>query len=168
MRRVHVLGAAVLLAVLVPLAGPAAAAAPVGPQPPQVRLTQVSLSCTGDTLHGLVTVDSEVPLDVTAVLRVQDAQGRHAATDRTDTFAVAAGGARYSFALDAGGLPPTADSYRVELSALGTVRGTGVVRVSRCAPPAVVPEVPAALLVPLSLGLTSALVLAVHRRRARA
>ena len=168
MRAVHAVTAALLLAVLVLLTPAAAAAAPVGPQAPQIEMTKIRLSCTGDTVHTSVTVETNVAVDVTAVLLMRDASGRHTATDRSTVLPVKVGVARYTADVDAGGLPATVHSYRVDLYALGQLRGSGVIQVARCAPPAVVPEVPAAALVPLSLAATSALVLRAHRRRERA
>lgn len=154
----------VLSVVLSWVAGPAADAA-TGPSATAVEISQARISCAGDTVSGTVRVQAAADVEVLAVLHVQYTSGAWQRTERSTTFSSPAGSREYSFSLDTLGLPSTVTDYRVHLSA-----GTGEMTshaspVRRCAPAAVVPEVPAAVLVPLSLALSGSVVLMVRRRR---
>lgn len=141
------------------------AAAATGPSTTAVEISQVRITCAGDTVSGTVRVQAASPVHVLAVLHVQYTSGAWQRTERSTTFAAPAGSREYAFSLDTLGLPSSVTDYRVHLSA-GTGEATShAAPVRRCAPAAVVPEVPAAVLVPLSLALSGSLVLVVRRRR---
>lgn len=160
-RRATALAAGVLLVTLV--GAPAASAA--GPSGVRADVTNVRIACTGDTVSGTANVVTAEAVDVVAVLSAQHSARTFERTDRYVTFRAVPGTTRYAFDINAAGLPLTVRDYKVDVWA-GTGTGTSnAAPVHLCAPAAVVPEVPAAVLVPASLATTGLLVVAAHRRR---
>jgi hypothetical protein len=154
-----------VLAAGVLLAGPAAAAAPVGPSSASADINNVRIACTGDTVSGTVKVTTAESISVLAVLFAQYDSRTFVRTDRFVMFEARPGTTNYVFTLNTAGLPLTASDYKVHLSAGTSTATSNAVPTRLCAPAAVVPEVPAAALVPLSLAVTAALVLALRRRQ---
>lgn len=155
-----VVGAAALL---LP-AGPASAA--VGPAVPvRVDVGQVRATCAGDTLRVVTDVDASAPTEVVVRLQVQG-DGGFSPVGRGRSVSVDPGRSRLSVDLDASGAPAGTKLYRAEVLAGGKTALSPALQVEKCAPAAVVPEVPAAALVPLTLLATGAVVVGVRRRRA--
>lgn len=159
--------AAALLAVLaavVVLPAPVAVAQVVGPQVPvEVDVRGLRASCSGDTVRAVADLDAASATEVVVQLLVQDGPGGFRPLGEARRVDVPAGRSALDVALPGGS--PTGRAYRVEVSAGGRTRTSPPVQLDRCAPATVVPEVPAAVLVPLTLSVTGALVVRSLRRR---
>jgi hypothetical protein len=157
-----VLAAAAAAAALLTTAAPAAAV--FGPQAVSTSISVVRISCTGDTVPGVAEVTTSAPVDVLATLLMQSGGG-FVETGRTTTFRAMPGATSYSYDLNVAGLPVDVKEYRVRLESGSARAQSNAVSARRCAPDAVVPEVPSAVLLPVSLSCTALVVLAARRRR---
>jgi hypothetical protein len=160
--RIVLVAAAVAGVALVGTAAPAAAV--FGPQAVSTSISSVRISCTGDTVPGTAEVTTSAPVDVVVTLLMQSGGG-FVDSGRTTTFRAVPGTTSYSYDLNVAGLPLDVREYRVRLVSGSARAQSNAVSARRCAPDAVVPEVPSAVLLPLSLSCTALVVLAVRRRR---
>lgn len=126
---------------------------------PQVTITG---ACAGDTVSGSVVVRTTAAAPFTVrLLQRPTRQARWARTGRARTFTTTPGKRRYRFSFDVSRF----DAFAYRLSAEGRQRGTSyralsaVIPATTCAPGRDVPEVPFALLLPLSLLATGSLLL---------
>ena len=150
------IAAALLLTPAVALAGAGAR--------PQVTITG---RCAGDTVSGNVVVRATGAAPFTVrLLQRRTRQAAWTRTGRAKTFSTTAGTRRYRFTFDVSSF----DAFAYRLSVEGRQRGasyrrlSAVIPATSCAPGRDVPEVPFALLLPLSLLATGSLLLV--RRRA--
>lgn len=153
---------AAMAATLLCGAGPAAAA--MGPHAMQTSISGARISCAGDTVAGSASVVTSDPVEVVVTLLMQSGGG-WTETGRTTSFQAVPGMTSYTYDLNVGGLPLTVREYRVRLEAGPARAQSNAISARRCAPDAVVPEVPSALLLPLSLSCTALVVFGVRRRR---
>ncbi len=144
--------------VLLASAGPAVAAT----VDPVYSLTR--LSCTGDDVSGTVTASADGSTRLRVALVARFGRGPFQGTGLYVDLTPVPTQAPYAFRFNVAALPPGATQYKVEASTDGRTKKTKKLFDDACAPGAVVPEVPIAVLLPLSLAGTAALVL---RRRAR-
>lgn len=166
MRTIRIASGLLVVAAALVATGPAAGAA-VGPSAISTTIGKPTVSCTGDTVAGTVDVTSSAPVNLTVTLLAR--QGNDfAEVGRTSTIAVQTGSATYSYRLDAAGLSPDIKQYRVRISTGGQSQESRTLPTQRCAPDAVVPEVPSAVLLPTTLITTGLVVLGLRRRRDRA
>lgn len=167
MDRTRVLVWALLLGLGSVLAAPSAAAATVGPSSAGPAITNARIACTGDTVLGTAKIVTTQDVPVVAVLWVRHQSRTFVRTDHVAQFVAVPGLTDYSFDLNTVGLPLTVEEYKVDLSGGTGTATSNALPVHLCAPAAIVPEVPAAVLVPLSLTATGLLVVAVRRRSAQ-
>ena len=138
--------------------------------PPAQAFTAAHLSCAGDTLSGSVTVLATTSATMTVRLQTRSTESPggsgFTSTRVTAGVDVTPGKKGYTWSFNTVGLPATVKAYRAVLTLGALTDTTNVVPAARCAPGQEVPEVPAALLVPLTLSTTGVAVLELRRRAA--
>ena len=158
----HLLTPALLAAAAVPLLA-VPAAATQGPDSRDEGVLVPRLSCTGDTVRVTAVVRGQRDVGPATVTLQTGSGGVWSSTGRTVSVEHTKPG-HNSWTLDASGLRAGVTSLRAEIRAAGASTVTPAVPVTSCAPGTEVPEVPAPLLLPLTLAVTATGVLAVRRR----
>jgi hypothetical protein len=162
--------AAVALAAAAFTAGPATAASTPDPD---IRSFLNGPSCSGDVLSGMVRVYSSSGAQVpgTVELRYNSGGKAFTSTGITKAISIKSKGTRdYAFSFNVSGLPKSTVNL-VTYAVVGDPKSPNdthvskVVLMSTCAPAEVIPEAPAAALIPLTLAGTVAVVLVASRRR---
>ena len=162
--------AAVALAAAVVTAGPSAAATTPDPD---IRSFPGGPVCSGDVFSGMVRVYSTKTSEVPGPGRARYNAGGKAfvSSGVSKAFTVRSKGTRdYAFSFNVSSLPSTTRNllaYAVvgDPQAPVDTQSSKIVLMSTCAPAEVVPEAPAAALIPLTLAGTVGVVLVAHRRR---
>lgn len=162
--------AAVAVAAVAFTTGPASAASTPDPD---IRSFLGGPTCTGDVLSGMVRVYSSTGATVPGTVELRYNAGGKAfvSSGITKPFTVRTKGARdYAFSFNVSGLPKSTVNL-MTYAVVGDPKNptdtqvSKVVLMSTCAPAEVIPEAPAAALIPLTLAGTVAVVLVVRRRR---
>ncbi len=155
----------VLLAAAAVLLLAAPASAGRGPDSRDEGVNVPRLSCTGDTVRVTAVVRGLRDVGPATVTLQAARGGAWTSTGRSTTTPSTKPG-HNTWTLDASGLPAGTTSIRAEVRAAGATALTPAVPVTSCAPGTEVPEVPVAALLPLSLAVTAAGVVALRRRPA--
>lgn len=128
-----------------------------------VKLDVVA-TCTGNMLKGTITVTG---MSAGSVITVQ-AQAQTSGWSNVGAPAsvtVVAGRTSYPVSLDVAGAPGAKFFRIVSDAGSGNSATSNHVRASSCGPPVQVPEVPAPLVIPVTMLLTAGVVEALRRRR---
>lgn len=123
----------------------------------------VAAACSGNTLSGTVTV-SGYPAGSVVTVRAQQQTAGWTSVGAPVTFTVVAGQTSYALSFNVAGSTGVKGYRLVADGGAGPVASDSI-KASTCGPPAQVPEVPAPLVIPLTMLLTAAGWEALRRRR---
>ena len=128
------------------------------------RVNAVTASCAGDTVSATANITTNPGAGVTFTLLARHGQASFGPTS-TQTIEIDRGTADHSVQFNVVGQPLTVTEYKVAVSH-GTLPAaeSAPVAAASCAPGEEIPEVPVAVLLPLSLAMTAGAVFAFRRR----